>query len=527
MNPGVRWRWAFLVVSLVLVAVPFLLVRFPPIADLPQQTAQIRLFGEALSDPGGLYEVQWTNPNTLAYAVLGGAWAVTEPLRAGTLAMLVLALGWVGAVHGLAWRRGGSAAAATLASILVFNGSLYWGFYGFVLGFPIFVAWLLLTSRPPSEAGWKRGLAFTGLALLLALAHLLWLAAGLLWLGLDTLWRWRSGDLTPANAMRRALGVAPVAAWAVWWFSRLDETGFTSPAIWVAPLWKRLTPEYLVDAVLGGLKSPLEPLFVVLMLAWVVASVLSHRGLRKVDSVLAAAGLLFLGLSLVLPEKYSNTIQLNYRFAPPGMAFLLLAVPPPRLRRRWLALWAVGSLAAGVALTGWIWTRFERDELSGLEASLAALPDEPWVIGLELGPPSLYVEDKPFLQIFAYAQVARGGRVNFSFAEFGTSLVVFRQPFEPPWTAGLEWYPSHARYRDFLYFDHALISGPEAVHREIAAKGLLTPVTTGGRWRLYSVRLPPGTEVRPGAGPGDPGSRSVLVPEGSPPPPPPPAPQRP
>src|SRR6266536_6011762 len=34
-----------------LVAIPFLAVRFPPIADLPQQSAQLRLLHDALQDP--------------------------------------------------------------------------------------------------------------------------------------------------------------------------------------------------------------------------------------------------------------------------------------------------------------------------------------------------------------------------------------------------------------------------------------------------------------------------------------------
>lgn len=511
-----RSRWATLVFSLAVVAVPFFLVRFPPIADLPQQAAQIRLLGEALEDSGGLYRVQWTNPNTLAYAVLGAAWAVAGPLAAGRMAMLVLALAWVAAVHLLAWRRGRSPAAATLASILVFNGALYWGFYSFMLGFPIFVAWFLLSRRPPAVRRWLRGLEWFSLTLLLALSHLLWLAAGLLWLGLDSLWRFRHREKdgwVVSDLVVRALGVLPVTLYSLWWFSRLGETGFSSPAGWIRPLWRRLLPEYLVDAVLGGLRGPLEPLLVAALLAWVAVSVLSHRGLRGTDRPLAAVGLLFLGLCLVLPEKYSNTIQLNFRFAAPGMAFLLLAVPAPRLHRRWRALWAASVLAVGVILSGWVWMRFEADELSGLGAALEALPPDQRVVGLEFGQRSRFVEDRPLLQVFAYAQVARGGRLNFSFAEFGTSLVVYRERFEPPWTPGLEWYPRHVKHGDFRHFDYALISGDETVHRRARARGLLVPVTDSGRWRLYSVDQEGLKQLLPGAGPDGRRQRSILVPQ--------------
>src|SRR5262245_37973151 len=52
-----------------LLALPFLAVRFPPITDLPQHVAQIRLFLAALADPDGAYRIQWFTPYSAAYVV--------------------------------------------------------------------------------------------------------------------------------------------------------------------------------------------------------------------------------------------------------------------------------------------------------------------------------------------------------------------------------------------------------------------------------------------------------------------------
>ncbi len=67
-----RIVWALVATGLT--AIPFLVVRFPPITDLPQHLAQVRLFGEALTDPQSPYVIQWLTPYGLSFAILGAAW---------------------------------------------------------------------------------------------------------------------------------------------------------------------------------------------------------------------------------------------------------------------------------------------------------------------------------------------------------------------------------------------------------------------------------------------------------------------
>ena len=168
-----------------LVAVPFLLVLFPPIADLSQHAAQIRLFLEALRDPESPYVVQWLTPYGLSYLILGMSWAAFGPIHAGRIGALALALMWVGAVHWLAWRRQRSLAAATLASALVFNHTLYWGFLSFVAGWPLFALWLEETEGARARS-WSpaTGLRLLGCGALLYFTHALWFAVAGLWLAL-------------------------------------------------------------------------------------------------------------------------------------------------------------------------------------------------------------------------------------------------------------------------------------------------------------------------------------------------------
>ena len=497
-------------------AAPLLAVRWAPLADLPQQAAQVRLFLEAVGDPASPYVVQWGAPNSLALSVLGLAWAIASPLAAGRVAMLLLALAWVAAVHLLAWRRGRSAAAAALASVLVFNQSLYWGFYSFVLGFPVFAGWLLLTladesSPGPSPGGSPGGAAeerrrplrrapwFLAGAVLLYLAHALWLAAGLGWLALESALSWRRRR--PVEHLVRWLAVAPVAARAAWWFASIGESDFATPAIWGTVPWERLPPAALAEAAFGGLAGRIEPLLLALLLAWPALAIVTRRGLSGGDGRLAAVGAMLLAPALLLPDKYTNTILFDDRWMPVALVLLLLAAPAP-VGRPWKARWAPAALAtlallAQGTVTTLVWRRVEAEEMNGLDAALAALPESPRVIGLQLGPPSRFLRAAPFGHVYAYAQVARGGELNFSFAQFASSPVVYPAPRRIGWTPNLELLPDQVRTSDFRHFDFALIRAPDALHGEIAGGDVLEPVTGEGWWRLYRVLPPPSASPSP------------------------------
>src|SRR5262249_49138015 len=96
---------------------------------------------------------------------------------------------------------------------------------------------------------------------------------------------------------------------------------------------------------------------------------------------------------------------------------------------------------------------------------------------------------RPFLQGFAYAQVFRGGELNFSFAEFAPMAVVYKTQRARPWTRGLEWFAEGVMPSDFAYFDFAIVNAQPAQHAAfLATLPKLTPVTGEGRWRLYRIQ---------------------------------------
>jgi hypothetical protein len=471
-----------------LLALPFLAVTFPPITDLPQQTAQVRLFADAVTDSGSPYRVQWLTPYGLSYGVLGLAWALFGPVHAGRVAMVLIGCLWVGAAFLVARRRGRPPEAVLLAALLFFNHVVTWGFYSFALGLPLFLLWLLVTTRDPRRVSpWEDALACFAGGLALYLTHALWFAAGVLWLG-----AWGLAHRGPWTALvRRGLALAPVAVLAAVWFMGISGTPFGTEPRWFTLPWQRLAPAALTEATLGILRGPWEGLVFGALLLWLLAAAWQGRrsGAGGADRVLLSAAALLFALYLGLPDKYTNTIQFSQRFLPPAVALALLAAPP--LSPRWLPRVVAPLLLAAhaVVVTG-VWRGFETHELSGLRPSLEALPPEPRVLGLDYLRQSPRVDGLPFLQLFAYTQVWKGGEVNFTFALFPTSLVVFDPVPEQPWSGGLEWYPERVQTADFQHFSHVLVGAPPELQRQFERAPFLEPVQRQGLWRLYRVVSP-------------------------------------
>jgi len=481
---ALQFRGVSAILCCLLAAIPFLLVKFPPITDLPQHAAQIRLFGEAISHHDSPYKVQWMTPYSLVYAVLGASWLVFGPENAGRVGMLIVVLIWIAMLHLLAARLKRPPLAATFASILFFGHILYWGFYQFAFGWPLFIGYLLLL-RADFRSRWKEALAFSGAWFLLYFSHILWFLVAVFWLALTHLFVRR--DIK--KLVLRAAGAVPFFVLAMAWYPNLAAYGFKSQTVWVTVPFERLLPAWLADASFGGLKGAQEPVFFGLIVIWILLAWLPNRqGFQtKADKALLILSALFVLLSLILPDKHTNTIRFCQRWLPPGLAFLLLGLPEIRIRKSALTAAVAALVLVFFALTSLNWLAFERSELSGLGGSLEALPQAPRLIGLSFLKDSAVVRGRPFIQVFSYGQVYRGGELNFSFADFGPSLVIYKKPRHLAWTSGLEWFPERAKKSDLLSFDYALVSGDDSFHESVFKDAALAAVTTKGRWRLYKV----------------------------------------
>jgi hypothetical protein len=477
-------RFGAIFICMVMIAIPFVVVTFPPITDLPQQTAQIRLFLETLHNPDAPYRIQWLTPYTLSYAVLGAAWGIFSPLAAGKWAMLIIGIMWVIAIHALAANRKRSSAAAILACCFFFNHVVYWGFYSFAVGFPVFALWFVLVERLRTRSGLGDLAQLFLAAILLYLSHVLWFMAGMAYLVCFLL----AFRVDVGRSLKALAAVVPAVLAVLIWYPTLSGSSMATPPLWGTNPLERLLPENFTDAALGGIYGPAEYVVLAAAICWIAAGLWQSRKSLKeeIDYPLLLCGVLFLGFALILPDKFMNTIRFAQRWASPALICLLLASPAPKLSPALKKFVVIALLAVFCFAVATTWKAFEREELSGLDATLAALPEKPRVIGLSMIEHNAYVKGSPFIQVFAYSQVLKGGTLNFSFAEFSPCLVVYKD-FRPQWTNGLEWFPRLAQESDLQFFDHLIYAGTDEMHANIARRPSLTPVTEGGRWRLYKI----------------------------------------
>jgi hypothetical protein len=470
-----------------LALVPILLAPFPPSTDLPQHIAQVRLLGQALSSPGGPYVVQWLGPNNLIYLFLSLFWAVLPVAFVARAALALIVLLWVIGIFGLGAGTRRATASVVVASLLIFNQSFYWGFLNFLLGFPVFIVWFLLTAKTRRGRGWTFWAALAGTALLLYESHALWFAAGALWLVVIGVFH----KMPARSILWRLTALVPGGLVSLLWYPQLSvlraTAGFDVAAHW-SPVFDRLAS--VMDAAFGGVRGPLGTLAFLFVILWASLAIWQNRERLggAIDRDFLAATLFFLAFVAVAPDKYMNTIFFASRWLPPALVFLLLALPSPSFRRVSARAVALAAATAFFLTTAVYWRIFETRELAGFSACLERLPPAPRVLGLDLIKESDYFKDRPFLQLFSYAQVYKGGELNFSFAEHYSGLVAYRTKRDIRWTGALEWHAEKVKRADFAFFDFVIANGEEKDHRALSSFAELSPVTLAGRWRLYRVR---------------------------------------
>ncbi len=469
-----------------LAILPILLTPYPPATDLPQHLAQVRLFLDTLKSPGGPYVIQWLGPNNLVYSLILVLWSVLPLAFVGQAVLVLIVFLWIAAIFLLAAGKGSPIPAAILASLLVFNQFFYWGFLNFMAGFPVFVLWFALTTKAQGNRTWKYYAGLVGTSFLLYGSHALWLAAGGAWLVLIGLLK----RIKAKEFHLRLATLLPCGIVALLWYPRLSlaraASGFDVVPHW-SPLFDRLSS--FVDAAFGGIRGPVEVIVFVCLYGWCGLSVWQNR--RRlwgvVDRDMLAAGGFFLAIVIIAPDMFMNTIFFGSRWLPIAMIFLLLSLPVPSIRRFPGKAIALAITAAFFLITAIAWHKYEAKELSGFRESLEHLPQSARVLGLDLVKNSDVIKGRPFLQLFAYAQVFKDCELNFSFAEHYSGLVAYRSKRQAPWTPGLEWFAATVKRTDFAFFDYVLVNGAEGDHKTLSSFRELSPLTVSMPWRLYKV----------------------------------------
>lgn len=482
-------RLELLLLGLAYASLPFLAVTFVPSTDLPQHLAQIRMLDEkwGLSPPTidlSATDIRLFGANTLVYVPMFVLARVFPLLLAGKLTVALLLLASVAALHALAKVLQRDPLHALVAGMLFFGLPLYWGFLNFLCGLPLFLWLLCYALRSATQvAAWREGAILASLMLGLFWAHVLWLPAAGLALVVGAL------VCRPDSKMllARALSVVPAGVLALGWYPTLAaaraEAGFDTQARYLITLMDRLSAEWWVGTLFGGVEGWLEAAATTALLAYAIAAWWAGRTSReRRDRGLLCLGLLFIAFALLAPDMYMNTILFGRRFLAVGAILVILALPGTSRGVAWGAAAVTGLFSVCTTMA---WALYDQDELDGLREALALVDEPKSVLGLNHRPTSDLMRGNPFLQTFAYFQVLHGGEVNFSFAEHASSIVAYKTPRKVNWQGGLEWFPQYVTEADLAAFDCVLVNGTEAQHQRFARySGLRTPQERG-YFRLY------------------------------------------
>lgn len=505
-----RWDWVFAAL-VTLSVVPLWLVEYPPLQDLPQHLAAIRVLHSYHDPRFGLqqfFEIDLFRTQYLTYYLT--AHLLAYPFGVVLANKLLLTLSLCAIPYGMRRLLGALGRDQRLALFvlpLTYNAHVILGFFNFLAAIALTLYGLAMAieqRRKPTRTG---AILWSILALVTFYTHVVpfgFLALGVLLVAIGR-------DLR--SSVQRLLPLLPAIIGAALWLltspagqatrtaASLSD-GVTGPRPQFIP-WRQAVqwaPTWLTDILQ-------EPIGKQLLQAWallVIAAIAFGIGRRRAHPDVAADGLQrSLGYRMallsplaalayfVMPDSYDWIWPIAPRFPLLAAIFLVAALPSPK----WKASFA---MYAGVALVaalqfyhvGRAFVAFEREEVGDLAEALQVLPPAERVAGLIWQRGSRYVKFSPFIHSVAYYQAQKGGAVMFTFADFAHSPFRFRETNRPPrvyprW----EWTPERIDpVRDLGWYNYLLVRGHP--FQTVRLGTAFRPIYTGRQWSVWKKRSP-------------------------------------
>lgn len=481
-------------------AYPLLSVAHPPLQDLPQHLAAVRILADH-GDPAlrfdAFYTIELGRTQYLAYYLAVAAFAkVLGVVRANALVLSAAIVGTPYAMRALLRALGRDERAALFVLPLTWNAHLVLGFFNFVAAIPLALVGLALAVRLRTEWTRARAIGLAVVAFVAFYTHVLPFA--FLGLGATPI---LVGESLRDTARRLALLVPAGLAALAWTVSSpagkatvtaasgTDGAG-PSPTFTAVGDAIRNAPGWLTDVLHGPRDDVYLAAFAVLLLLALglgatdpsPADPITVRARR----VLAWLAPLALAGYFLAPESYDWIWPIAPRFPLLALVFLVPSIEVPK---RFEGL----VLSLGVALVSVLGTNeiarafgeFDRQEVGRVDEVIGTIPRGSRVVGLIFDRGSREVKFSPFLHYAAYEQAHRGGAAMFSFADFPACPYRFREDNRPPrvpprW----EWTPELVDpRRDLEWYEFALVrGGPGAIG---AATDRWQLQMERGPWRVY------------------------------------------
>jgi hypothetical protein len=489
---------------------PLWQVEVPPIQDLPQHLAAVRVIHD-YDQPALAFQRYFE-------VALGRTQYLTVYLAAHLLAYaagvvvatkLVLSAGVAAAPYAmrlLLRSLGKDEAASVFVFALTYNAHLILGFLNFTVAIPLMLVGLALAIRQRAESSDRRAIALGAVLLVTFYTHVVpfaVLAGGAALAAIGA---------SKRQTLRRLLPLVPASAAAAVWtqFSPAGRavvaaTGSADHGAiradyqpWGQAL--RALPDWLTDV----LQSETDDRLLVAWLIVVLAGFLLAQPVRTDDvrgehgrageRVVAALCVISATAYFLAPAAYDWIWPINARF--PLLALLLLIACFPR----WSVPTRFGAIGASAAIALWsfheVSAAFRQHDVrttAALQRVIEVIPPGQRVAGLIWESGSDTVKFHPLLHAVALYQALRGGAVMFSFADFPQSPIRFRAATRPPGVAPRwEWLPQNVDpERELDWYDYVLTrGGPGTIAR--SESWLLVQQDAGFRvWKRRAAAQPP------------------------------------
>jgi hypothetical protein len=487
-------------------AVPLFLVAHPPLQDLPQHLAAIRVFAD-YDDPSFRFSEFFTSElgrtQYLAYYL---ATRALTPIFGIELAnRLILSAAIIGTpytLRALLRALGRPKWLCLFVLPLTWNAHLILGFMNFIAAIPLMLIGLAIAAHLRLEPTRTRAIALAAVALLAFYTHVVpfgFLALGAAIVGV--------GDGIGAT-MRRWMPLVPAGIATLAWM-------FTSPAGEATRTAAHLTggsgnatpqfasvseslaslPLWLTDAFTSNVDEALLVTWGAMVLITMTLGIGEGRDPDEPTDPRAMVLARRLGLLapiaflayFVCPTSYDWIWPIAPRFPLLAAVFLPIALPAPRAPRAtaFVVLALTMVCVIGFRDVSSAFLAFEHEEVGEMEEAISHVPKGSRVVALVFDKGSRHVKFAPFLHAAAWVQLRRGGATMFTFADFPQSPIRFREENRPPrvpprW----EWMPERIDpERDLGWYDVVVVrGGPGRMRTE---SGAFVAAFESRRWSVW------------------------------------------
>ena len=361
---GRPYRAGLLAVALIL-SLPVLAVRHPPLVDYPNHLARAYILAH-YHDTAVFrqnYELRLEPvPNVALDLVLPFLLHVLDVNIAGRGFLVITILLFVAGCHLLGKTVHGRPTWLALpCAFFVYCTEFLWGFMNFVFGLALFLICLALWLR--WRASWTP-LRLVLLSLLVTstyFAHLMDYALTALAITVMTLWYWREKEIRVGAAVLDLLPVLPPAAIFAVYMQRGGSLGSLE--------WDTLTRKAAAIAAFVLTYHKLTDAALVAGFLAIIVVVVCRSQRVRVFTPLLVCGLVSLLFYLFMPYRLFTGTDADNRFVPAAMLVVLLSISldlPPRSARWIMISW----LTLSMIRLGAIWSTWR-----GLDQRIAAMID--------------------------------------------------------------------------------------------------------------------------------------------------------